>query len=191
MLVTRRICWPGAGPPARSPGSCGEPWNGTVEEPRACRAAHAQVSHLSTVVLRHAVTWHWTHTHTSGRPTGHGHWRHGTADVDRSVRARGPVRTARPSTAENGSLTCATQGRQQAAAASGTRPEAGPRAGGRDAAALCLSPLTVSAAACSLRLVHTSSCWLVAKPEARQKKERKVLFGSKNVTQMVMLTVYV
>jgi hypothetical protein len=65
-------------------------------------------------------------THTSGRPTGHGHWRHGTADVDRSVRARGPVRTARPSTAENGSLTCATQGRQQAAAASGTRPEAGP-----------------------------------------------------------------
>lgn len=54
---------PGAGPPARSPGSCGEPWNGTVEEPRACRAAHAQVSHLSTVVLRHAVTWHWTHTH--------------------------------------------------------------------------------------------------------------------------------
>lgn len=105
---------------------------------------------------------------TSGRPAGRQRRHsqrgpppgamHGTADVDRSVRARGPARARTPihgqsATAENVSLMCATQaGMQQPAgqeAAAAPALRAGPE-GGRDAAALCPhsggQALTVSAA---------------------------------------------
>lgn len=178
---SRRICCP----PPGSPGSCVLLYasNGTVEEPRACRAHTVAFSQDPTgngsLIVQTGGGHLWLHRGPAIRPdapwtpplAGRGrqrphsqqarasHWRRGTADVDRSVRARGrsPARTP-----ENGwSLTCATQ---RLAVAGQLRcrllqprlrcARAGPEeagAGRDDAAALSPlpcgpAPLTVSAA---------------------------------------------